>query len=83
MPVDILKIDMKFLGKSNDETKADIIVKNVIRLAEDLQIVSLAEGVETIDQFEKLKELGCHLFQGYYFSKPIPVQEFESMLENR
>ena len=80
MPVDILKIDMKFLGKSNDEEKADIIVKNVIRLAEDLQIISLAEGVETVEQFERLKELGCHLFQGYYFSKPIPVADFEELV---
>ncbi|MBP3210756.1 MAG: EAL domain-containing protein [Oscillospiraceae bacterium] len=83
MPVDILKIDMKFLGKSNDEEKADIIVKNVIRLSEDLRIISLAEGVETVEQFERLKELGCHLFQGYYFSKPLPVQEFEAMLDNK
>ena len=83
MPVDILKIDMKFLGKSNDEEKADIIVKNVIRLAEDLQIISLAEGVETIEQFERLKELGCHLFQGYYFSKPIPVADFEELVQSR
>ncbi len=80
MPVDILKIDMKFLGKSSDEIKADIIVKNVIRLAEDLQIISLAEGVETVDQFERLKALGCHLFQGYYFSKPIPITEFEELI---
>jgi EAL domain-containing protein (putative c-di-GMP-specific phosphodiesterase class I) len=81
MPVDVLKIDMKFLGKSSDEQKADIIVKNVIRLSEDLCIVSLAEGVETVDHFAKLNELGCHLFQGYYFSKPIPVADFEAMLE--
>ena len=60
--------------------KADIIVKNVIRLAEDLQIISLAEGVETVEQFERLKELGCHLFQGYYFSKPIPVADFEELV---
>ena len=82
MPVDVLKIDMKFLGKSSDEQKADIIVKNVIRLSEDLCIVSLAEGVETVDHFAKLNELGCHLFQGYYFSKPVPIEEFEKMLEN-
>ena len=81
MPVDVLKIDMKFLGKSNDEQRADIIVKNVIRLSEDLCIVSLAEGVETVDHFTKLSDLGCNLFQGYYFSKPVPVSEFEAMLE--
>ncbi len=81
MPVDVLKIDMKFLGKSNDEQRANIIVKNVIRLSEDLGIVSLTEGVETVEQFNALHDLGCALFQGYNFSKPIPFKEFESMLE--
>ena len=81
MPVDVLKIDMNFLGKSDDEQRADIIVKNVIMLSEDLKIVSLAEGVETKEQFEGLSELGCRLFQGYYFSKPIPVAQFEDKLK--
>ena len=81
MPVDVLKIDMKFLGRSSDEQKANIIVKNVIRLSEDLAIVSLAEGVETPEHFDKLNEMGCNLFQGYYFSKPVPLSEFEAMLE--
>ncbi len=81
MPVDVLKIDMQFLGKSNDEWRADIIVKNVIRLSEDLCIVSLAEGVETVKHFDRLNDLGCNLFQGYYFSKPVPVPEFEAMLD--
>ncbi len=81
MPVDVLKIDMKFLGKSNDEARANIIVKNVIRLSEDLHIVSLAEGVETSEHFDKLNNFGCHLFQGYYFSKPLPLGDFEKMLQ--
>ena len=83
MPVDVLKLDMKFLGKSNDEFRANIIVKNIIRLSEDLCIVSLAEGVETLEHFERLNNLGCNLFQGYYFSKPVPVKDFEEMLQNR
>lgn len=80
MPVDVLKIDMKFLGKTNDKDKADIIVKNIIRLSHDLHITSLAEGIETEAHFDRLNEFGCNLFQGYYFSKPLPVAEFESML---
>ena len=80
MPVDVLKIDMKFLDKSNDEDKANIIVKNVIKLSEDLGIVSLTEGVETGDQFDMLFKMGCILFQGYYFSKPVPLADFEAML---
>ena len=80
MPVDVLKIDMKFLGKSDDRERADIILKNVIALSDELGITSLTEGVETKEQYEKLSAMGCILFQGYYFSKPVPRDEFESMV---
>jgi diguanylate cyclase (GGDEF)-like protein len=83
MPVDVLKIDMKFLGKSNDEDRANIIVKNVINLSLDLGITSLTEGVETPVQFDMLSKMGCILFQGYYFSKPVPLAEFEAMLKDQ
>ena len=80
MPVDLLKIDMKFLSKDNDE-RANIIIKNIINLTNDLDIVSLTEGVETKEQFEGLLAMGCELFQGYYFSKPMPVEEFSIFIE--
>lgn len=80
MPVDILKIDMKFLGKSSDEEKASVIVKNVIKLIEELGIISLTEGVETKEQFEMLSGFGCMLFQGYHFSKPVPQSDFEKLI---
>ena len=82
MPVDVLKIDMKFLGKSDDEKKAHTIVKNIINLSKELGISTLTEGVETQIQYEVLSDMGCKLFQGYYFAKPMPVNEFEEkMLE--
>ena len=77
MPVDVLKIDMAFLRQTQNNTKARTIVQNIIRLTEELGIVSLTEGVETEDQFHKLSDMGCRLYQGYYFSKPIPVEDFE------
>ncbi len=77
MPVDVLKIDMKFLGKSSNTERARIIVHNVISLTKELGIVALTEGVETQPQHESLADMGCTLFQGYYFSKPMPVKEFE------
>ena len=80
MPVDVLKIDMKFLGKTEDQERANKIVKNVIRLSDDLGILSLTEGVETEEQFEMLKQMGCMLFQGFYFSKPVPLKDFEGMI---
>ena len=83
MPVDVLKIDMAFLRKSPNDVKARTIVYNIIRLAEELGITSLTEGVETEDQFGKLSEMGCRLYQGYYFSKPIPVEEFEAFASGK
>ena len=80
MPVDVLKIDMNFLGKTDDDKKADTIVKNVINLSMDLGMVSLTEGVETREQYSFLCDQGCKLFQGYYFSKPVPRDEFEELV---
>ncbi|SDA17331.1 diguanylate cyclase (GGDEF) domain-containing protein [Ruminococcus sp. YE71] len=77
MPVDVLKIDMRFLSYTNDGGRAATIVKHIIQLSDDLGIDSLTEGVETGTQYEKLAEMGCKLFQGYYFAKPMPVSEFE------
>ncbi len=78
MPVDILKIDMLFMMKTEQTERASKILQMIIHLADDLGIPSLTEGVETREQFETLAKMGCHLYQGYYFSKPIPVEEYES-----
>ena len=77
MPVDVIKIDMGFLNKSNDDEKARTILHNIINLSEDLGITSLTEGVETANQHKMLMDMGCKLFQGYYFAKPMPVEDFE------
>ena len=77
MPVDVLKIDMKFLGRTKEKQKADTIVKNIINLSKELGIAALTEGVETHIQFQSLSGMGCNLFQGFYFAKPMPVEEFE------
>ena len=77
MPVDILKIDMVFLRKSADSNRAKAIVDGVISLAKRLGITGLTEGVETEAQYSDLLEMGCELYQGYYFAMPMPVEEFE------
>ena len=79
MPVDLLKIDMMFLKKSENVEKSQKIVQNIIHLTKDLGIESLTEGVETERQYMLLSEMGCKLFQGYYFAKPMSVEEFEKM----
>ena len=79
MPIDVLKIDMKFLSKAEDNKRAETILRNILRLSSDLELCSLTEGVETEDQYKMLNEMGCNLFQGYYFAKPISVADFEKL----
>ena len=83
MPVDVIKIDMMFLRKSNENPKARTILRNIITLTDELGIESLTEGVETDRQYRILSDMGCKLFQGYYFSRPIPLEEFEEFCKNR
>ncbi|HAG68351.1 MAG TPA: hypothetical protein DCL38_00085 [Lachnospiraceae bacterium] len=80
MPVDVLKIDMKFLSESKENSRANTIVKNIIKLSRDLGIHPLTEGVETREQFDILLDMGCMLFQGFYFAKPLIQEEFEKRL---
>lgn len=79
--VDILKMDMKFFEKSDETNRAELIVKSVIQLANELGMPVIAEGVETEEDIEMLKRAGCQFVQGYYFSKPLPVEEYEHFLE--
>ncbi len=74
---DVIKIDMKFLKDSERNMKAGLIINHIINMAEDLGMETLTEGVETAKQFEKLFAMGCKLYQGYYFSKPVPLSDFE------
>lgn len=82
MPVDVLKIDMKFLAGTNN-AKSETIIRNVIHLSDELQVTALTEGVETEEQYQQLIDMGCVLFQGYYFAKPMPVGEFETFIEEQ
>jgi diguanylate cyclase (GGDEF)-like protein len=79
MPVDILKIDMVFLGKTDDYKKSKIILNSIVDMANNLDMPQITEGVETKEQFDMLKEMGCKFFQGYFFSKPVPLDEFEKL----
>ena len=79
MPVDVLKIDMVFLGKTADYRKSKIILNSIVDMANNLEMPQITEGVETKEQFDMLKDMGCKLFQGYFFSKPVPLEEFEKL----
>lgn len=77
---DVLKIDMGFLREIEDSDRSRIILQSVIDMALSLRTEVICEGIETAEQLEMLSSMGCGLFQGFYFSRPIPVPEFESFL---
>ena len=80
IPVDTIKIDRGFfIGENSDTVKSDTIVRSVIDLARKLKMKTVSEGVEYKDQVDFLKEAKCDMIQGYYFSKPIPITEFEKL----
>ena len=75
--VDILKIDMAFLKKASDEERSKKILQMIIGLSKQLGMPVITEGVESEEQVEFLSEMGCDMFQGYYFARPMSVEEFE------
>jgi diguanylate cyclase (GGDEF)-like protein/PAS domain S-box-containing protein len=77
LPFDILKIDRSFVMNISNNTQDLKIINMIINLAKSLGIKVLAEGIETEDQYNLLKEMGCDQYQGYYFSKPLTVEEFQ------
>ena len=75
--VDVLKIDMAFLQKSKNDGKNRIILEKIIMLAKELGMHVITEGVENDSQISFLSDAGCDLFQGFYFSRPVPIDDFE------
>lgn len=75
--VDVVKIDMCFLDRTERIERGTKILSTIIALLKHLDMGVITEGVETKEQLEALKDMGCNLFQGYFFDRPIPVDEFE------
>ena len=80
VPFDLLKLDMRFIDDNSSSSKGGSILSSVVSMSRRLNLPVLAEGVETKTQADYLKSIGCVFMQGYYFSKPIPVGEFEKIL---
>ena len=83
MPLDTLKIDKSFvdkIGTDNDRSQDIVVIRHIVTLAKELDFVCLAEGAETKSQVDKLRILGCEVIQGYYYSKPVPIEEYEKKL---
>ena len=78
--IDVLKLDMGFLKSSDYSAKGGNILTAILKMAESLKMQTIAEGVETKEQVEFLKSIGCRYVQGFYYSKPLPVGEFEKLI---
>ncbi|MEG2814497.1 MAG: EAL domain-containing protein, partial [Oscillospiraceae bacterium] len=78
LPVDVIKIDREFLSAAADEKRGRKVIESIIDMAKKLDMKTVAEGVENVEQVEFLKSVNCNYVQGYYFSKPIPIKDFET-----
>jgi EAL domain-containing protein (putative c-di-GMP-specific phosphodiesterase class I) len=78
--IDAIKLDIWFLSKTIHTDRARKILTSMIQLIRDFQMSVVAEGVETKKQVDFLSQMGCDMFQGFYFSKPVPVEEFEKKI---
>ena len=83
-PFDVIKLDKKFIENMMVSDKGKLILEQVVTMAERLGLGLLAEGVETKEQVDVLRSIGCDLVQGYYYAKPMPMEDFFTLLqENR
>ncbi len=79
-PINVLKIDRSFINNINQDQKTKDIVLSIINMAKTMGMEIIAEGIETLDQQETLKVMGCPAGQGYIYSKPLPKEEFIAFL---
>lgn len=73
---DILKIDKEFLNEAYESKKSKTIIKHVIKMAKELEIQTITEGVESVEQADFLRNIGCDMAQGFLYSKPQPIDDF-------
>ena len=79
IPIDVMKLDKSFVDDYSD-SKGEKIISSVTQLAKAMQIEVTAEGVETEEQYKFMRDLGCDMIQGYYFAKPMPVEDFDKLI---
>ena len=80
LPLDILKLDKEFLRDFDTDSDEKIIIPSIIDMAKKLKLEVVCEGVETREQVEFLRDVDCDIAQGYYYSKPVPLDVFSAML---
>lgn len=80
MPIDTIKIDKSFVDRIEHSESSQAVIKHIIAMIKDLRFTCLAEGAETKEQVDLLREFGCEIVQGYYYSKPLTVEDYEKKL---
>jgi EAL domain-containing protein (putative c-di-GMP-specific phosphodiesterase class I) len=79
----VLKIDQSFVRDATSDPNDAEIIRDLVAMARSLNLDMVAEGVEQPEQLEFLQQQGCHQYQGYLFSKPLPLEEFHRLLHAR
>ena len=80
LPIDVLKADMGFIQDNSTTTKSRVVIESIVSMTKRLGMPIIVEGVETKEQYDSLKDLGCEYVQGFYFSRPISVEKFKALL---
>ena len=83
IPADVLKIDREFFNGTVNSKKGRAVISSVVDMAKNLEMNVISEGVETQDQIDFLQEIDCNMVQGYYFSKPMKLRDFDEMWEKQ
>jgi len=82
-PVDYIKIDISFVRQMLTDKRTMSVVRTVVYMAKNMDLKIVAEGVETEEQLEVLRDMGCDYIQGFLLSKPIPENKFDEMLNRQ
>ena len=83
LPIDVLKADMGFIQDNGETEKSRVVIESIVSMTKRLGMPIIVEGVETKEQYDSLKDLGCEYVQGFYFSRPIGVEKFKALLAKR
>ena len=78
----IHKLDKEFLNTGGENKKEKVIINSVINMAKELQMTTVAEGVEDQKQSDLLKQMGCDIVQGFFYARPMPENQYEMLLHN-
>ncbi len=83
LPIDVLKLDRGFIKDTIQDTKGQIVTKSIIEMANKLNMVTVAEGIETEEQAEFLRSIGCKIAQGFLYGKPVDINSFMELFMSK